>query len=39
VGFNQNVLWALVDRVIKAIIPPDEDKSTVEESAVSQPDA
>ena len=39
VGFNQNVLWALVDRVIKAIIPPDEDKATVEESAVSQPDA
>lgn len=38
VGFNQNVLWALVDRVIKAIIPPDEDKATVEESAVGQPD-
>ena len=39
VGFNQNVLWALVDRVIKAIIPPEEDKATVEESAVGQPDA
>ncbi len=31
VGFNQNVLWALVDRVIKAILPAEEITPATEE--------
>jgi hypothetical protein len=31
VGFNQNVLWSLVDRVIKAIIPPTESTPATEQ--------
>ncbi|HQA69515.1 MAG TPA: hypothetical protein PK801_14415, partial [Aggregatilineales bacterium] len=37
VGFNQNVLWALIDRVIKAIIPPAEESSPAERAVVSEP--
>lgn len=39
VGFKQNVLWALADRVIKAILPSESTTPTVEEvSAMSQPE-
>ncbi len=31
VGFNQNVLWALADRVFKAILPADTTRATVDE--------
>ena len=31
VGFNQNVLWALVDRIIKTILPAEEVKPATEE--------
>ncbi len=31
VGFNQNVLWALVDRVIKAIVPPSDSTGAGEQ--------
>lgn len=38
VGFNQNVLWALIDRVIKAIIPPEgETAATTERAAAAEP--
>ena len=33
VGFNQNVLWALIDRVIKAIIPPESPPAATEVAA------
>lgn len=36
VGFNQNVLWALIDRVIEAIIPSQETMATVDEAAASE---
>ena len=37
VGFNQNVLWSLVDRFVKAIIPPSEDdeQAVTDDSASS----
>ncbi len=39
VGFKQNVLWSLADRVIKAILPSESTTPTVEEvSAMSQPE-
>ncbi len=31
VGFNQNVLWSLVDRVIKAVVPPTESRAATEQ--------
>lgn len=31
VGFNQNILWALIDRVTKAIVPPQETRALLEE--------
>jgi len=37
VGFNQNVLWALIDQMIKAIIPPAEESSPAERAVVSEP--
>ncbi|HLV45296.1 MAG TPA: hypothetical protein VKY39_10070 [Aggregatilineales bacterium] len=35
VGFNQNVLWALIDRVIGAVIPP-EKPATTEAAALTE---
>nr|MBN1228957.1 hypothetical protein [Anaerolineae bacterium] len=32
IGFNQNVLWALVDRVTKAIVPPEETVAVLDET-------
>lgn len=37
VGFNQNVLWALIDRVIKAIIPPESPPAATEVAVVAEP--
>lgn len=36
VGFKQNVLWALVDRVSKAIAPQEEIRPTVEEESSNE---
>ena len=33
VGFNQNVLWSLVDRVVDAILPGVDSASTIEDAA------
>lgn len=33
VGFNQNVLWSLVDRVVDAVLPGVDSTSTSEETA------
>lgn len=36
VGFNQNVLWALIDRVIGAVIPPEDKPATTEAAALTE---
>jgi hypothetical protein len=37
VGFNQNVLWSLVDRFIKAVIPQKEEDDTAATDTSSDP--
>ena len=37
VGFNQNVLWQLISRVMKAILP--EEQKEEDEAVTSSPDS
>jgi len=37
VGFNQNLLWRLIDRFIKAIVPADEDEESTTSASTPPP--